>query len=103
MKFIPTICRLEQIRSLAPKGIILSGGPASVYEENAPRCDAALFRLGIPILGICYGMQLMAYLLGGEVDPIKKEGIRESETDPGRRGEAFSGNGQKGKAAFRSG
>src|SRR4030067_1197989 len=57
----------EAVRSLAPKGIILSGGPASVYERNAPFCDPRLLAMGIPILGICYGMQLIGKLLGGEV------------------------------------
>jgi GMP synthase (glutamine-hydrolysing) len=56
-----------RIRELAPRGIILSGGPASVYEAGAPRCDPALFRLGIPVLGICYGMQLACDALGGRV------------------------------------
>jgi GMP synthase (glutamine-hydrolysing) len=56
-----------RIRELAPRGIILSGGPASVYDAGAPRCDPALFRLGIPVLGICYGMQLACDALGGRV------------------------------------
>ncbi len=59
----------EKLRDLAPKGIILSGGPKSVYEEAAPICDAAIWRLGIPILGVCYGMQLMVHQLGGLVEP----------------------------------
>lgn len=57
-----------RIAELAPKGIILSGGPASVYEQGAPQCDAEIFRLGIPILGICYGMQVSCEALGGKVD-----------------------------------
>jgi GMP synthase (glutamine-hydrolysing) len=58
---------VEKIRQLAPKGIVLSGGPSSVYVENAPICDSEIFNLGIPILGICYGIQLMAQSLGGKV------------------------------------
>ncbi len=57
----------KRIRELAPKGIILSGGPSSVYEEGSPKCDPEIFHLGIPILGICYGMQLVAHSLGGVV------------------------------------
>lgn len=58
----------ERLAEIEPKGIILSGGPASVYEEGAPRCDPKLFELGIPVLGICYGMQLTCEALGGKVD-----------------------------------
>ncbi|MEY4840204.1 MAG: glutamine-hydrolyzing synthase [Cyanobacteriota bacterium] len=57
----------EELRQLAPKGIILSGGPSSVYEEGAPVCDPAIWDLGIPMLGVCYGMQLMVQQLGGAV------------------------------------
>ena len=57
----------EQITKHAPMGLILSGGPSSVYERNAPKCDARLFELGIPVLGICYGMQLACEALGGKV------------------------------------
>ncbi len=57
------------LRANPPKGIILSGGPASVLTAGSPDCDAALFELGIPVLGICYGMQLMARTLGGTVQP----------------------------------
>ncbi|GAB4212562.1 MAG: glutamine-hydrolyzing GMP synthase [Synechococcales cyanobacterium] len=62
----------EQIRQLNPRGIILSGGPSSVYEEGAPHCDPALWDLGIPILGVCYGMQLMVQQLGGQVQAAGK-------------------------------
>jgi len=58
----------EQLRQLSPKGIILSGGPSSVYDEGAPHCDPQIWELGIPILGVCYGMQLMVQQLGGEVE-----------------------------------
>src|SRR2546423_2206677 len=58
---------LEKIRALAPAGIILSGGPSSVYDEGAPRVSPELFELGGPILGICYGVQLASLLLGGQV------------------------------------
>ncbi|NET39482.1 MAG: GMP synthase (glutamine-hydrolyzing), partial [Cyanothece sp. SIO1E1] len=54
----------EQLRQLNPKGIILSGGPSSVYDQAAPECDPDLWQLGIPILGVCYGMQLMVKHLG---------------------------------------
>ncbi len=60
--------RPERVRQLAPKGLILSGGPASVYENGAPRCHPEIFRLGIPVLGICYGMQLICEALGGRVE-----------------------------------
>ncbi len=58
----------EDLRRLSPKGIILSGGPSSVYVDGAPRCDPQIWELGIPVLGVCYGMQLMVHQLGGKVE-----------------------------------
>jgi len=63
---------IDEILKLKPKGIILSGGPSSVYEDGAPQVDEKLFELGIPVLGICYGLQLIAYKLGGIVDKFAK-------------------------------
>jgi GMP synthase (glutamine-hydrolysing) len=60
---------IDEIRALSPIAIILTGGPDSVYCDGAPKCDAKLFDLGIPVLGICYGLQLMVYSTGGEVKP----------------------------------
>src|SRR3984957_13369571 len=66
----------DELKKMNPKGIILSGGPASVYEPNAPRCDPEVFELGVPVLGICYGMQLGAQILGGQVKPAKARAYR---------------------------
>lgn len=65
---LPHNVSVEKILSKNPKGIIFTGGPASVIDENAPKCDPEIFNIDIPILGICYGMQLMAAVLGGAVD-----------------------------------
>jgi GMP synthase (glutamine-hydrolysing) len=59
---------IEKIRELAPKGIILSGGPNSVYEDGAPHCSSQVIDLGVPVLGVCYGLQLISYFLGGKVE-----------------------------------
>ena len=64
---VPFDISIEKIKEKNPKGIIFTGGPASVYGEYSPRCAEGIFELGIPVLGICYGMQLMTYTLGGNV------------------------------------
>jgi GMP synthase (glutamine-hydrolysing) len=76
---------------LAPRGLILSGGPSSVYENGAPRCDPAIFRLGLPVLGICYGMQLACEALGGRVEntPAREYGRARCEIVNGN--ELFDG------------
>lgn len=74
---------LDKIKELNPKGIIFTGGPNSVYGEEAVRCEKEMFELGIPILGICYGSQLMSYMLGGKVStaPVSEYGKTEVEVD----------------------
>ena len=67
-EILPFNVDLDNIRRAHPKGIILSGGPASVFERGAPICNIGIFSLNIPILGICYGLQLIAFLLGGKVE-----------------------------------
>ncbi|WP_167957040.1 glutamine-hydrolyzing GMP synthase [Anaerosporobacter faecicola] len=81
---LPYNTSLERIKEINPKGIILTGGPASVYLEESPRCGKELFELGIPVLGICYGAQLMTHVLGGEVStaPISEYGKTIVTTDP---------------------
>ncbi len=75
----PYTMDIEKIREMQPKGIILTGGPNSVYKEDSPSYSPALFDLGIPVLGICYGSQLMAHLLGGKVAtaPVSEYGRTE--------------------------
>ncbi|MGH7292537.1 MAG: glutamine-hydrolyzing GMP synthase, partial [Myxococcota bacterium] len=65
---LPPTVTVEELRRLKPKGLILSGGPASVHEDGAPRCDPRILELNVPVLGICYGMQLIARELGGKVE-----------------------------------
>lgn len=73
-EIMPHNADIEKIKAQKPKGIILSGGPASVLDEGAPRCDKGVFNLGVPVLGICYGMQLTAQTLGGTVEsPQERE------------------------------
>ena len=81
----PADIPLEKLTELNPTGIILSGGPSSIYEENSPTIDAGIFNLGIPILGICYGMQYMVHTLGGTIkQSAKKEyGFAELRINPG--------------------
>ncbi len=74
---------LERIKAMKPKGIILTGGPNSCYEEGAPSCTEELFNMGVPVLGLCYGAQLMMHVLGGRVEkaPVREYGKTEVYVD----------------------
>ena len=73
-QIVPFTISADEVRKMMPKGIIFSGGPSSVKATGSPRPDAEIFKLGIPILGICYGLQVMSEMLGGNVIcPEKKE------------------------------
>ena len=90
----PQSLSLEKIREMAPKGIILTGGPNSVYTEDAVTCSPEIFELGIPVLGICYGSQLMAHLLGGKVEtaPTSEYGKTEvTLNEAGKASKLFAG------------
>jgi GMP synthase (glutamine-hydrolysing) len=81
----------EKLRSLAPNGIILSGGPSSVYAEGAPHPSFDVFALGLPVLGICYGLQLMAYKLGGSVDKAARREFGRAELTIDADNDLFEG------------
>jgi len=90
-QIVPPDISISDIERLQPKGIILSGGPASVYQANAPKCDSRIFNLGIPVLGICYGMQFMAHTLNGEVARAKKKEYGRAELAIDDRSDLFKG------------
>ena len=78
-EIVPFNISSEELRRKNPRGIILSGGPSSVYEEGAPHPDPSVIEMGVPVLGICYGVQLMAYFLGGEVKASSRREYGQAE------------------------
>ncbi len=82
---------VDEIRRRAPIGIVLSGGPQSVYDDGAPHAERALLELGIPVLGICYGMQLVAHLLDGKVEHAARREYGRAEVEVQERGLLFAG------------
>src|SRR5689334_19145871 len=93
-EILPFRTSVEEIRKRNPSGLILSGGPSSVYAEDAPRPDAKIWSLGLPVLGICYGMQLMTEHFGGRVKRASEReyGLADVQVDTGNG--IFSGLGQ---------
>jgi len=79
----PHYLSVDKIREMSPKGIILTGGPNSAYLEDSPSCSREIFELGVPVLGICYGSQVMAHLLGGSVKtaPVSEFGKTDVKVD----------------------
>lgn len=80
-ELLPFNTPVERLREIAPKGIVFSGGPSSVYAEDAPHIDPAVYDIGVPIFGICYGMQLMAHQLGGKVERAEKREYGKADVD----------------------
>jgi GMP synthase (glutamine-hydrolysing) len=88
---LPCMAKLDEIKSYAPVGIVLSGAPWSVYDKDAPPADARVFELGLPVLGICYGLQFMVHTLGGKVRPAYKREYGHAEIDITADSVLFSG------------
>ena len=87
----PPSSDMDRIRSIKPEGIILSGGPASIYEKGSPRVDPEIFNLGIPVLGICYGMQFMVHSMGGVVERAEKREYGLAQFNPAKTQGLFEG------------
>jgi GMP synthase (glutamine-hydrolysing) len=88
---LPCNAKLEEIRSYSPVGIILSGGPSSVYDQDAPVADQQVFQLGLPVLGICYGLQYMVHALGGKVRPAEKREYGHAKVEVQNGSRLFAG------------
>ena len=88
---LPCTVSLDEIRQLAPAGVVLSGGPSSVYDPGAPFCDPAVLRLGVPVLGICYGLQWIAHTLGGEVRRAERREYGPAQLEIQNGSELFRG------------
>jgi GMP synthase (glutamine-hydrolysing) len=90
-ELLPYTTKPRELSELKTKGIILSGGPASVYDRDAPKCDAAVFQMGVPVLGICYGLQLMVQMLGGRVKATARREYGKTELNIHDQSDLFQG------------
>ena len=88
---LPCNSKIEEIQKYHPLGIILSGGPSSVYDKDAPAADPRVFDLGLPVLGICYGLQFMAHALGGKVKAAKHREYGHAQVDLTEESQLFEG------------
>src|SRR5271154_1057845 len=88
---LPCTAPIEELRKFEPTGIVLSGGPSSVYDADAPKCDAGILALGVPVLGICYGMQWITHALGGKVEKAERREYGRAQLDIGCESKLFSG------------
>src|SRR5277367_1430616 len=88
---LPCTAKLEEIRALEPVGIVLSGGPSSVYDKDAPLCDPNMLQLGDPVLGICYGMPWRTHSLGGKVTPAARREYGPAQLDIACESKLFTG------------
>lgn len=88
---LPCTASLDEVKSCSPIGIVLSGAPWSVYDKDAPPADARVFELGLPVLGICYGLQFMVHTLGGKVRPAEKREYGHAEIDIVAESPLFAG------------
>ncbi len=88
---LPCTASIEEVRAYEPAGLVLSGGPSSVYEKDAPICDPAILLLGIPVLGICYGMQWLTYKLGGRVERAGRREYGRAQLEIERSSSLFTG------------
>jgi GMP synthase (glutamine-hydrolysing) len=88
---LPCTATIAEIRAQEPVGIVLSGGPSSVYDKDAPVCDPKMLELGVPVLGICYGMQWLAHALGGRVEAADRREYGRAQLDIERDSKLFAG------------
>src|SRR5271165_515790 len=95
---LPCTASVEEIRKLEPAGLVLSGGPSSVYDTGAPVCDPQILDLGIPVLGICYGMQWLTHSLGGKVERAERREYGPAQFDIEGNSALFRGLPRGGKA-----
>jgi len=94
-ELLPFTTTPAELRKLNTKAIILSGGPASVYEERSPRCDPEIFRMGLPVLGVCYGLQLMVQALGGHVKATERHEYGKTDLRIRNSSDLFKGIGER--------